>query len=176
MYKSYGVRLNRTSPAHPCVILWEDDASRKVLSGGEFDAIRAEQSIATFQAAQREARTWWLEVREANTDRGCEFYCTEKDMHRSGLAQFQDLLQGQGVRHVVGGVNHPQTNGKPERLWYEHAKHRWRFITLHEFIDWNNDQIHDSLWVEMFETPREAFQRKLPTEILLGLHLRQVEA
>jgi hypothetical protein len=27
----------------------------------------------------------------------------------------------------------------------------------------------------MYETPREAFQRKLPTEVLLGLQLGRVE-
>lgn len=167
---------HRTSPAHPYVILWEDDASRKVLSGGEFDAISGEQSIETLRAAQREARSWGLEIREANTDRGSEFYCTEKDLHRSGKSQFQLFLEEQGIRHVVSGVNHPQTNGKLERIWYEYDKHRWRFATLQAFIDWNNDQIHDSLWVEVFETPREAFQRKMPPEILLGLHERLIEA
>lgn len=55
-------------------------------------------------------------------------------------------------------------------------RHRWRFATLREFIDWYNGEIHDALWLEMFETPREAFQRKLPAEVLLGLHLRQVES
>lgn len=66
-------------------------------------------------------------------------------------------------------------NGKLERLWYEYDKQRWRFPSLQAFVEWNNDQIHDSLWTEVYETPREAFQRKLPTELLLGLHLRQVE-
>jgi hypothetical protein len=28
----------------------------------------------------------------------------------------------------------------------------------------------------MFQTPKAAFQRKLTVEILLGLHMRQVEA
>ena len=63
-----------------------------------------------------------------------------------------------------------------ERLWYEYDRHRWRFTTLQEFIDWYNDQIHDGLWVEMYETPKEAFVRKMPTEVLLGLHLRHVES
>ena len=167
---------HRSSLSHPYVILWEDDASRKILSGGEFDTTSTERAIETLQAAQKEARSWGLEVREVNTDRGSEFYCTEKDLHRPGIGQFQLYLQEQGIRHVVSGVNHPQTNGKLERLWFEYDKHRWRFATLQEFIDWNNDQIHDSLWVEIFETPREAFQRKLPPEVLLGLHERLVEA
>ena len=167
---------HRTSPDHPYVILWEDDASRKILSGGEFDAVSAEQSIATLRAAQMEAASWGLTIREANTDRGSEFFCVEKDLHRPGVSQFQRYLQEQGIHHAVSGVRHPQTNGKLERLWHEYDKQRWRFPTLQAFIDWNNAQIHDSLWTEVYETPQEAFVRKLPTELLLGLHMRQVEA
>ena len=70
----------------------------------------------------------------------------------------------------------PPTHGiKLERLWLEYDRHRWRYRTLAEWIEWYNDQIHDSLWVEVDETPREAWQRKMPPEVLLGLHLRIVE-
>ncbi len=72
-------------------------------------------------------------------------------------------------------MNHPQTNGKLERLWYEYDRHRWRFATLEEFIQWYNDQIHESLWVELYETPTEAWQRKMPEEVQLGQFLRRVE-
>jgi putative transposase len=67
-------------------------------------------------------------------------------------------------------------NGKAERLWLEYDRHRWRYATLDEFIEWKNDEIHGALWVEMFETPREAWQRKLPAENQLGLFLARVEA
>jgi transposase InsO family protein len=88
---------------------------------------------------------------------------------------FGRFLASVGVRHVVSRVNHPPTKGKVERLWREFDLHRWRFATLEEFIVWNNEQIHDALWLKVFETPREAWQRKMPADVLLGLHLQAVE-
>jgi putative transposase len=166
---------HRTSEQHPHCILWEDDASRMILSGGEFPSATTEGAIATLREALRRAREWTLEVREVNTDRGSQFFAnpyvgTERTEHAFGR-----FLESVGVRHVVSRVNHPQTNGKLERLWREYDLHRWRFDTLEEFIDWSNGQIHDALWLKVFETPSEAWQRKLPTEVLLGLHLRSVE-
>ena len=72
-------------------------------------------------------------------------------------------------------MNHPQTNRKLERFWREYDRHRWRYATLEEFIERHNDQIHESLWVEIHETPREAWQRKMPVETQLGQFLRRVE-
>jgi hypothetical protein len=60
-----------------------------------------------------------------------------------------------------------------ERLWLEYDKLRWRFASLTKWIEWKNDEVHGALWA--LETPREAFQRKLPPESLLGLHMRAVE-
>ena len=123
------------------------------------------------------AASWGLTIRELNTDRGTEFFVSVKsDRPEATPGRFQEYLARQGIRHVVSRLQNPQTNGKLERLWYEYDRHRWRYATLREFIEWYNDQIHDALWLEMYETPGEAFQRKLPTEVLLGLHLRQVES
>ena len=167
---------HRTSPDHPYVILWEDDASRMILAGGEFPESSTVHAIATLKEALQVAEEWNLKVRELNTDRGTEFfYSPKRDGRDRGETQFQVFLREQGIQHVVSRVNNPQTNGKLERFWYEYDKHRWRYPSLKEFLDWYNDEIHDALWVEMFETPRRAFQRKLPPETLLGLHLRQVE-
>src|SRR3989344_5988712 len=42
-------------------------------------------------------------------------------------------------------VKNPQTNGKLERLWHEYDKHRWRFRSLKEWIDWYNDRLHGAV-------------------------------
>jgi putative transposase len=168
---------HRTSVNHPHVILYEDDASRMVLSGGEFAEETTEHAIEVLEMALAVAESWGLTIREVNTDRGTEFFVSEKsDRPEPSPGRFQQFLAERGLRHVVSRVQNPQTNGKLERLWYEYDRHRWRFATLGEFLDWYNGEIHDALWTEMYETPREAFQRKLPAEVLLGLHLRQVEA
>ena len=169
--------FHRSSLNHPHVILYEDDASRKVLAGGEFPEESTAHAIEVLAEAITEAASWGLSIREVNTDRGTEFFVSPKvDRPDAGPGQFQRFLAEHGIRHVVSRRQNPQTNGKLERLWYEYDRHRWRYATLREFIEWYNDQIHDALWLEMYETPREAFQRKLPTEVLLGLHLRQVES
>jgi putative transposase len=168
---------HRTSLSHPHVIFYEDDASRKVLAAGEFAEETTEHAIEVLEAAIAEAASWGLTILEVNTDRGTQFFVTEKsDRPDPDAGRFQQFLASRGIRHVVSRFQNPQTNGKLERLWYEYDRHRWRFATLEEFVRWYNDQIHDGLWLEQHETPREAFQRKLPTEVLLGLHFRQVSA
>ena len=167
--------FHRTSEAHPHCILWEDDASRKVLSGGEFEEATAEHAIETLKEALARAREWGVEIREVNTDRGTQFYVADKEDRTSTEGQFQRFLAQRGIRHVISRVNHPQTNGKLERLWLEYDRHRWRYRTVKEWIAWYNDQIHESLWTEVYETPQEAWQRKLPVDVMLGLYLRRVE-
>ncbi len=166
---------HRTSDTHPYCILWEDDASRKVLAGREYPEATAEHAIATLAEALHQAASWGLEIREVNTDRGPQFFANKADPPSSENTQFGQFLQTRGIRHVVSRVNHPQTNGKLERLWLEYDRHRWRYGALAEWIAWYNDQIHESLWTEVYETPQEAWQRKMPPEVLLGLHLRHVE-
>ncbi|MGI0156826.1 MAG: DDE-type integrase/transposase/recombinase, partial [Thermoplasmata archaeon] len=165
---------HRTSEGHPHCILWLDDASRMILSGGEFSEATSDHAIETLDAALQVAARWNLTVREVNTDRGTQFYKNRRLGADPGLSRFQEYLAGHGIRHVVSRVNNPETNGKAERLWLEYDKLRWRFGTLQAWIDWKNDEIHGALWP--LETPREAFQRKLPVETLLGLHLTRVEA
>ena len=157
---------HKASEKHPAVLLWEDDASRFVLAGVEAPVETGELSIQTLDAAIARAAEWTLPIRQVNTDQGTVFYA------HNGTSEFEHHLEGHGIQHVVSRVNNPQTNGKLERLWYEYDRHRWRFPTLAAFIDWYNDQIHDALWEELYETPREAFQRKLPQEVLLGLLFR----
>ncbi len=167
--------FHRTTEKHPHCILWEDDASRMILAGGEFPTETTALAIRTLQAALRRAAEWGLEVREVNTDRGTQFFASPSALGTRSRHPFPEFLTSKRIRHVLSRVNHPQTNGKLERLWREYDRHRWRYATLDEFIDWHNDQIHDSLWVELFETPREAWQRKMPPEVQLGQFLRRVE-
>jgi putative transposase len=167
--------FHRTSLERPHCILWEDDASRMVLAGGEFAQETTREAIATLTAALRQAEAWNLEVKEVNTDRGTQFYASLSAMGERSKHAFPEFLRSHGIRHVLSRVNHPQTNGKLERLWREYDRHRWRYERLEAFIDWYNDQIHDSLWVELYETPNEAWQRKMPMESQLGLFLHRLE-
>jgi len=75
---------------------------------------------------------------------------------------FQKYLKSQDIKHIPSRVHNPQTNGKIERFWYEYDKHRWRFDSLNEFINWYNNLIHGALWLEIGENPKNAFERKMP--------------
>jgi len=155
---------HRTTENHPHTIVWLDDASRKALAGGEFPSATGEASLDTFRDAQAHAASWNLMIREVNTDRGPQFFANNEAM-----SQFEVYLEGQGIRHVPSRRNNPQTNGKLERFWYEYDRHRSRFPSIQGFLDWYNDRLHGALWLEIAENPREAFVRKLPPEVLLGL-------
>jgi len=156
---------HRTTIDHPHAIAWLDDASRYILSSGEFQSATGKYSIETFKAAQAKAGEHNLIVREVNTDRGSQFYGNKND----GVTEFQRYLESQGIRHIPSKVKNPQTNGKLERFWYEYDRHRWRFETFTEFASWYNRRIHGALWLEIGETPEWAFQRKMPPESMLGL-------
>jgi transposase InsO family protein len=163
---------HRTSENDPHCILWLDDASRYVLAGGEFESATGELSIQTLQAALDQAAEWGLRIEQVNTDRGSQFAHNPGQGIEQGTTDFQAFLAGQGIQHVLSRAGNPQTNGKLERLWLEYDRHRDRFRTLDDWIAWNNDQIHDSLWLQVYETPTGAFQRKLPVEVLMGLQAR----
>lgn len=167
---------HRTTDQGPHVILWLDDASRCVLSGIEAESPTAELAIQTLEQAIQKAAAWELTIGQVNTDRGSQFVTNPTEGREPGVTQFQEFLQSRGIQHVVSRKGNPQTNGKLERLWLEYDRHRDRFRTLDDWVAWNNDLVHDSLWRRFNETPQQAFQRKLPVEVLVRLHDRLVQA
>lgn len=159
---------HRTSLNHPHAIIWLDDASRFILSGGEFIEATSEHSIETLQSAQKIAKKFNASIREVNTDRGTQFFSN----HPNSMNKFEKYLFDSGIIHIPSRRNNPQTNGKLERLWFEYDKHRWRFSTMRKFISWYNRRMHGSLWMKYGETPGEAVWRKCPEDSLLGMFWR----
>ena len=167
---------HRTTKKHPYCLMWEDDASRKILAGIESRrAITNKIAIQAMEEAVEEADKYNVLVFQANTDRGSEFFSNKKTKKQGSKSKFEKYLLEQNIQHIPSRIRNPQTNGKLERLWYEYDKHRWKFKTLKEFIDWYNDRIHGALELKWGETPNEAFIRKLRPESLLGLFFRRIE-
>jgi len=162
---------HRTSLNHPHCILWLDDASRKIVSGGEFNSPSSENAIFTFKQAQQHFAQYSWQIEQANTDRGPQFYNNHKNP--DNLTDFQKHLLASNIKHIVSRRNNPQTNGKLERRWLEYDKHRWRFISLEEWIDWHNERLTTALAIEYYETPKTAFIAKLPN--LFGLCWSRME-
>ncbi|TSC71306.1 MAG: transposase integrase [Parcubacteria group bacterium Gr01-1014_48] len=148
-----------TSDKHPYCILYEDDASRKILSGKEFSNENAENSVHLARQAVQESGKLNVRIHAINCDHGPQF--------TSDL--FKEFSQEQGIQLVFSRVKNPQTNGKLERLWQEYDKHRWHFSNIQEWINWYNNLLHGALKLEWAETPSEAFQRKMPAESIVGL-------
>lgn len=150
---------HRTSIKHPYCILYEDDASRKILAGKEFKRLSAKKAVKVGKEAIEEAAKLNVLIQAINADHDVTFTADV----------YQDFLKSQVIKMVFSRVKNPQTNGKLERLWREYNKHRWRFKTLQEWIDWYNNRLHGALKLEWAETPNQAFQRKLRPESLLGM-------
>ena len=166
---------HRTSEDHPYCLLWTDDASRNILSGIESNKpMNNKQSILSFKQAQKEAWKYNVLIIQANTDRGPEFFSNKKEQDKDSKSEFEIYLKKQGIQHIPSRRKNPQTNGKLERLWQEYNRHRWRYKTLKQWIDWYNNRLHGALNLEWAETPHEAFIRKRRPESIIGLFWRQM--
>lgn len=146
-----------------CVVL--DDASRKILSGGEFSNATAENSVLLLKEALESCRfTYNLGIRECISDHGVQFYGMRRDKHGHADHAFENFLRAEGIKQLLCGVNHPQTNGKVEKWFDFYEHHRGRYGSIDELIDWYNNRMHGSLNMHYAETPNRAFIRKLPLE------------
>lgn len=154
---------HRTSENHSHCIFWLDDASRKILSGGEFNSPNAENAIATLDIAKQKLEEYKWKIQQANTDRGAAFICNKGD----GISKFQQYCKNNGIEFIPSRIKNPQTNGKVERRWQEYDKHRHRFKSLQEWIDWYNNRLTTALDIEHYETPNSAFISKLPNLLAL---------
>ncbi len=154
------------------VIAYEDDASRKILSIGEFDSATTENAINVLKEAEKLAKESNAVIEAINTDRGTQFYPNKKDKNGEADSVFQNYLESKGIKHIPSRRNNPQTNGKIERFVQTYRKHRNRFNSADGFKDWYNDRIHGALKLEWGETPNEAFARKLQPESIFGLFLK----
>jgi len=150
-------------------LCYEDDASRMVTGYGIFDEETTENALKVLdEAIGRHGRPASI-----LTDHGSQFYANEKKGAERGQAKFEERLVELGIRQVLAGVNHPQTDGKLERLHGEIQRklHEFEAIMMRKsdpvdlFMTWyNHDRPHMSLDWENQETPAQAFARKMPPE------------
>jgi transposase InsO family protein len=154
---------------------FEDDASRKMLSLTEFTAANGENTLMVFLEAEETAGEYHAPILAVNTDRGTQFHANKQNKKGTSKTRFQKYLESKGIKHIPSRRNNPQTNGKFERWIQEYKKHRHRFNSAEEFMDWYNNRIHGALDLEIGETPNEAFVRRLRPEVLLGLFFRNFE-
>ncbi len=107
-----------------CTIL--DDASRKVLAAGEFDHKTTENALLVLKQAIEECESWNHPVLAVLTDHGSEFYANKRDAMGHADHEYEVFLKDHGIWQILCGVNHPQTNGRVERLFDFYVNHRGR--------------------------------------------------
>jgi putative transposase len=157
------------------VIVWQDDASRLILAGDEFDQATTENAVKVVREAKRKTWNYYQSIlRELNTDMGSQFYGNKKtDKGIRGLSEFEQVLSKEGIKHIPSRRNHPQTNGKEERWFRTYEENRNKFSSFPEFVKWYNNRIHLGLSRVEGITPNEAVFNKLKPESLLGLFFRR---
>jgi len=160
---------------HVCGV--EDDASRLILCGGEFDNATGENGIKLMKEAIRLAYEGYSSIiLQANTDRGSQFYGNKQtEDGEKGMSEFESFLERKSIEHIPSRRNHPQTNGKKERWFRTYEENRLKFDTFEEFLDWYNDRIHLGLSRIEGITPNEAIMYKLRPESLIGLLFKEVK-
>lgn len=148
-----------------CTIL--DDASRKVLAAGEFDNATVESSLKVLTEAIEKYGTLYP-IRSVICDHGTQFYANKRYKNGNAYHPFEIFLKEKGIRQILCGVNHPQTNGKQEKFHDFYKNHRARFESLEKMVTWYNNRPHGSLNLRRAETPNDAFIRKMYPEVWLG--------
>lgn len=153
----------------------EDDASRLIICGGEFDKALEEYTIKLMKdSISKVYSEYSAAIKQVNTDKGSQFYANKKaEDGEKGLSGFEKFLQDNGIEHIPSRRNHPQTNGKQERWFRTYEENRLKFKSFNEFIEWYNHKIHLGLSRKEGTTPNEAIIRKLRPESLLGLFFRR---
>ena len=156
------------------VIVWEDDASRKILAGGEFDnATTKNAKKVVLEAKEVALKEYSAILRELNTDKGSQFFANKyNDKGERGMAEFEKFLKKERIKHILSRRQHPQTNGKEERWFRTYEEKRAEFKNFKEFKEWYNNTIHLGLNRKKGITPNEAILDKLQPESLLGLFFR----
>jgi transposase InsO family protein len=157
-----------------CVV--EDDSSRFILAGGEFDAATADFSINLVQEVL-DNYGWFGKIKQAITDRGTQFYANKKDKNEESQSRFEAFLLEKEIQHIKARVKHPQTNGKVEKWFDLYEKYRLEFETFADFVKWyNTTRYHESLDQKHFlQTPENAFWARLPEGSKLNIFLKRME-
>ena len=94
------------------LISYQDDASRKVLAWGAFESAMAANAMTVLDKA---IARYGVSL-SVLSDHGSTLCDNESGGRAKGEGRFEKYLREKGIRHILARVNHPQTNGKLERV------------------------------------------------------------
>jgi len=124
-----------------------DDYSRFVPGSEHFTEGTAENVIWLFDRAVHE----FGKPRETLTDHGSQFWSVRK-----GESAFDRFCEQQGIKHILGGIGKPTTQGKIERWFRTYLEHD-RFSLHRKFVHYYN-----------YERPHMSLNYKTPAEVYFG--------
>lgn len=116
------------------LIVFIDDHSRFIVHAEYFENATTENTVLAFANAINRYGT----PQNILTDNGVQFHIHGK---------FEEFCKKKRIKHILGRVHHPQTNGKIER-WFgtykmEFQPQRW---TLNQFVEiYNEKRLHQGI-------------------------------
>jgi transposase InsO family protein len=125
-----------------------DDHSRFVTGSEIFNDGSAENVIWLFDRAVNE----FSKPKEILTDHGSQFWSV-----RNGESAFDTYCQQHGIKHILGGIGKPTTQGKIERWFRTYDQEHERFPLHRKFIEYYN-----------YERPHMALDYSTPAEVYFG--------
>jgi putative transposase len=120
------------------LIAFIDDHSRYIVHAEFFEQATAQNTISAFKKAMQKHG----KPNEILTDNGTQFTSA-----RGGESSFTRFCEENKIKHILGRVHHPQTNGKIERWFgtYKSSEHR-EDDTLQSFVKYyNEDRFHQGI-------------------------------
>jgi len=123
------------------LIAFIDDHSRFLVHGEYFEYATSENTILAFQNAINK----YGKPENILSDNGLQFTPARNRGGANGL--FAQFCINNSIKHILGRVHHPQTNGKIER-WFGTYKLEFddRFNNLQSFIDfYNEERLHQGI-------------------------------
>ena len=125
-----------------------DDHSRFVPASEHFSEGTTENVIWLLDRAIHE----YAKPREILTDHGSQFWSV-----RRGESSFDTYCQKQHIKHILGGIGKPTTQGKIERWFRTYDQEHSRFALHRKFIEYYN-----------YERPHMALNYSTPAEVYFG--------
>lgn len=123
------------------LIAFIDDHSRFIVHAEYFENATAENTVLAFKNAINK----YGKPENILTDNGTQFTPARNPGSENGL--FAQFCINNEVKHILGRVHHPQTNGKIERWWGTYKlEYDDRFNNLDEFVKfYNEERLHQGI-------------------------------
>ena len=141
------------------LIIIEDDASRFIVGFGVY----SEETIDNTLEILIKSIELYGKPKEIITDHGTQFFSNGKNSITGDKNKFQQYLDDNNIKHILARIDHPQTNGKLERLNYTIKSLKPYFTTWDEVVYYYNyKRRHMSLCMDErpVVTPSMAYEEK----------------